>query len=239
MSLLKRKRFWTEVSVQEGEGGAMVLLDGRPLKTPARRALVLPSRAYAEAVAEEWASIEGEIDASRLHMTRAANVSIDRIADDPAPVVGVIAEYGGSDLLCYRAQAPQELVARQRAAWDPLLDWAEDAFGVRLAVTEGIVHVPQDPEGQAVLRGRVAEFNAFQLAGLHDLVTISGSLILGLATALGRHDADKAFELSRIDEQWQEDQWGVDDEAQALTDARREGFRRAARIMEMSNPAGL
>ena len=208
-----KKRFWNVVSVEETATGWSVALDGRPVKTPAKSLLVLPTVALAEAVAAEWDAVEDLIKPDAMPFTRSANSAIDKVTVQFAEVADLIAAYGGSDLLCYRADSPAELAARQAAAWDPLLDWAAETMDARLRVGSGIMPVAQDDEALARLSARVHGLTPFGLTGLHDLVGITGSLVLGLAVIDGRLAADEAWALSRIDEDWQIEQWGEDEEA--------------------------
>lgn len=228
------KRFWKTAEVAPAEGGGFaVLLDGRPVRTPAKAPLVLPTRAAAEAVAAEWAAQEAVVDPRSMPVTRAANSAIDTVRPHHAAVIGTVAAYGASDLICYRAEAPEALVARQAAAWDPLLDWAEDVLGVRLVVTSGIVHAAQPPESLARLGATVASFDPFALAALHDLVALSGSLIIGLATAIGAAEPEMLWDLSRIDEDWQAEAWGVDAEAAEAAALKRAEFLQALRFLHL------
>lgn len=222
MSEWKQKRFWTDVNVDKDEGGYAVTLDGRRIKTPAKAALLLPSREMAEAVAGEWAAQEEEIDPRGMPFTRSANAAIDKVRTQHAEVADMLADYGDADLLCYRADSPQELVARQAEAWDPALDWAAEALGARLEPRSGVIHAPQQPQALERLRAQVHALDDFQLAAFHDLVSLSGSLVLGFAAAQGWREAETLWQLSRLDERWQEEQWGVDDEAAAV-----EAFKRA------------
>ena len=231
--MIAAKRFWTGVSVVEAPGGFGLRLDERPLRTPAKAELVVPTLALGRAIAAEWAAIEGEVVPEALPFTRAANVALDRVAVDPAPVVDHVAAYGESDLLCYRADGPAGLVARQAAAWDPPLAWAAERLGAPLAPTIGVAHRAQDPASLAALRVAVAAHDPFGLTALHELVTLSGSLVLGLAAALGAMSAPEAWAASRVDEAWQEGQWGVDAEAAARARAREADFFRAARLLEL------
>jgi chaperone required for assembly of F1-ATPase len=227
------KRFWTEVHVAETPGGFGIRLDARVLRTPARAELIVPTRALAEAIAAEWRAVEGEIRPEALPFTRAANVAVDRIAADPGPLVAHLAAYGETDLLCYRAEGPVGLQARQAAAWDPALAWAARDLGAPLAVTEGVAHRAQDPASLAALRAAVGAHDAFALTALSELVTLSGSLVLGLAVARGALGAPEAWAASRLDETWQEEQWGVDDEAAEMARIRENDFLRAARLLEL------
>jgi chaperone required for assembly of F1-ATPase len=227
------KRFWTEVHVAETPGGFGIRLDARVLRTPARAELIVPTRALAEAIAAEWRAVEGEIRPEALPFTRAANVAVDRIAADPGPLVAHLAAYGETDLLCYRAEAPVGLQARQAAAWDPALAWAARDLGAPLAVTEGVAHRAQDPASLAALHAAVGAHDAFALTALSELVTLSGSLVLGLAVARGALRAPEAWAAARLDETWQEEQWGVDDEAAEMARVRENDFLRAATLLEL------
>lgn len=234
MSIIKARRFWTDVTVKPCHQGWQVLLDDRALKTPAKQELILPTEGFATAVADEWAGIDAEVDPLNLPHTRMANVAVDRLADDPGPVVEMLAEYGATDLLCYRATGPVALSEHQSAAWDPVLTWAQQTFGARLAVTSGVMHVAQDRDDLDKLRAPISDMTAFQLAGFHDLVKISGSLVLGLAAAHCFLSADEAFALSRIDEHWQEEQWGRDEDAHAAEVLKAAEFAHAHRVFHIS-----
>jgi chaperone required for assembly of F1-ATPase len=227
------KRFWTEVGVAEEAGVWRVLLDGRPLKTPAKAALDLPSAAMAEAMAAEWAAQDKVIDPRTMPVTRSANSAIDRVMPQKAEVVAMLASYGETDLLCHRAEAPDALVARQAEGWDPILDWADEQLGARLCPTTGILPAVQAPEALARLAETLERFDAFRLTGVHDLVTLSGSLVLGLAVAHGRLDAETGWALSRIDEDWQTSQWGEDEEAATAAAAKFADFRHALRFLTL------
>lgn len=233
MSWAPRRRFWTQAGVRPLDAGYGVDLDDRLLQTPARRALVLPTRALARAIAAEWNAIEAEIRPEALPLTRAANSAADRVAPDPTPVVDAIAAYGDSDLLCYRAEEPLALVQRQAAAWNPWLEWSGRVLGAPLLAVVGVMHHPQPAESLARLRAHVAGCDAFGLTALHDLVSLSGSLVLGLAVSRGALDPGDAWELSRIDETWQAEQWGEDAEAQAQAERRHADFLRAEHFLQL------
>ncbi len=230
MSVWAAKRFWTDATVEAVADGFTVRLDGRAVRTPLKAAFVVPSHAMAQAVADEWQAQTGLVRPETMPVTRSANSAIDKVAAQFDEVVGLIAAYGASDLLCYRATFPPALIARQADAWDPLLDWAADALGASLTSTLGIVHVEQDARSVAALQARVAAMTVFQIAGLHDLVAISGSLVLALAVTEGRLDLDDAWRLSRIDEAWQAEQWGHDEDAAAQEALRHAGFAHAGRF---------
>ena len=212
MSGWSSKRFWTKADAVACEGGFEVQLDGRGVKTPAKAPLVVPTKKMAQAIADEWNAQEEAVDPLSMPTTRSANAAIDKVRVQFDEVANMVADYGDSDLLCYRADSPQELIERQNAAWNPVLDWAESELGVRLELRTGIMHTPQDPRKLEVLRQKVHALSPFELTALHDLVGMSGSLILGFATALKFDTPDSIWKRSRVDEQWQIDQWGDDEE---------------------------
>lgn len=230
MSGWTAKRFWQAAQAEPCDGGFTVRLDGRGVKTPAKAPLVVPTLAMAKAIAAEWDAQTGVVQPETMPVTRAANSAIDKIVPQRAEVVALLAAYGASDLLCYRAVGPEALAERQAAAWDPLLDWAAESFGARLAVTRGVMPVAQEPEAVARLEAEVAGLSVFRLAGFHDLVAISGSLVLALAVIRGRIDVAEAWTLSRIDEAWQVEQWGEDEEAAAMEAVKRVAFEGASRF---------
>ncbi|MEP3785848.1 ATP12 family protein [Ascidiaceihabitans sp.] len=228
------KRFWTNADVQEVDGGFAVELDGRPVKTPAKAALHVPTQAMAQAIAAEWDAQLEKVDPNTMPFTRSANAAIDKVRVQHAEVADMLAAYGDSDLLCYRAQSPAELVARQEAAWDPVLNWSETFLNAKLEPRTGVIHVPQDPASLATLNDRTHALNAFELAGFHDLVSMSGSLILGFAAAYDHMPSEDIWTMSRLDELWQEEQWGEDDEAQALIAVKQTAFMHAKRFFDAS-----
>lgn len=235
MSDWKPKRFWKLATVAERDGSFAVELDERPVRTPAKTLLTLPTRPMAEAVAAEWDAQEKEVDPRTMPFTRSANAAIDKVRVQHAEVADLLAAYGDSDLLCYRAVHPAELVTRQSQIWDPALDWARDTFGVRLIKVNGLMHQPQPESVQAQLSARVHDLSDFQLAAFHDLVSLSGSLVLGFAAALDWRDPDEIWRISRLDELWQEEQWGPDEEAQALAELKRQAFLHAKRFFDLSS----
>lgn len=233
MTAWAAKRFWTDVSVVAQDGGFAVKLDGRAVRTPAKTELIVPSAALAEAIAEEWRAVEGAIDPEVMPFTRSANAALDKVAVQFDEVVAMLGAYGGSDLLCYRAAAPAELVARQAEMWDPILDWAADTFGARLAVTSGLMPVDQPAHAVAALTQPLKEATAFELTALHDLIALSGSLVLALRVAREASSPQQAWDLSRLDETWQAEQWGVDEEAEEAAAIKQAAFDHAARFYKM------
>ncbi|MGD9812404.1 MAG: ATP12 family chaperone protein, partial [Sphingobium sp.] len=228
------KRFYKEVETVPGESGHGIALDGRPVRTPARALLAVPGAALAEAIAEEWRAQGEDINPGSMPMTGLANAAIDRIAPDPEPFAHGIAAYGESDLTCYRAEGPVELVARQEASWQPLLDWAGGRHGVTFAVTGGIVHVAQPDDTLAALRAAVAAHDPFTLAALSTLVTLSGSLVIGLAAIERAFPIQQLWQAAELDELWQAEQWGDDDEALARRAKRHDEFATASRFAELA-----
>lgn len=221
------KRFWTDTSVAETETAFTVHLDGRGVRTPAKSPLSLPTRAFAELVAAEWDAQGEKIDPTVMPFTRLANSAIDNVTVNFDAVAGMLAEYGSSDLICYRAQSPAELVARQQAAWDPLLEWIAGEFAAPLNVGAGIMYVDQPADSTARLARQVRKLTPFQLAAFHDLVTVPGSLVIALAAIHGQASVDDLWAWSRIDEDWQAELWGVDDEAAEHAAAKQREFQTA------------
>lgn len=218
----------------ESAGRFAVELDGRSVKTPAKASLILPTRAMAEAIAAEWQAQEGAVNPHTMPCTRSANAALDKVQVQHSEVADMLAEYGDADLLCYRADSPVELVQRQNEHWGPALDWAASDLKVRLQTRCGIKHQPQDAKALKSLRTRVQALSAFQLAAFHDLVSMSGSLVLGFAAAAGWRSAGEIWSLSRLDEKWQEEQWGPDEEAQAEAEIKRQAFLHAKRFYDLS-----
>ncbi|MBN2907618.1 MAG: ATPase [Rhodobacteraceae bacterium] len=238
MSEWMAKRFWKASEVAPVADGFTVLLDGRAVKTPAKAALVLPTRAMAQAVAQEWDAQPEVIAPLSMPVTRAANAAIDKVRVQHAEVAAMIAGYGESDLLCHRAESPVELAARQAAAWDPLLDWACTALGAPLVPTVGVMPRAQPPASLSALSARVGALDPFELTALHDLVGLSGSLVIGLAAMEDFLPAPQLWDISRIDETWQEEQWGTDDEAAEAAAVKRRDFLRARDFLDLVRASG-
>lgn len=230
MSAWTAKRFWTTATAVAVEGGFAVYLDARSVRTPLKAPLVLPTEGLALTVAAEWQMQTGKVRPETMPFTRTANSAIDKVAPQFAEVAGMLAAYGGSDLLCYRAEGPPDLIAIQAQSWDPLLHWAATDLGAPLVATAGVMHIDQSAASLAVLRGLVDCLTPFQLAAFHDLVAISGSLILAFAVVRGRLSADAAWDLSRVDEEWQISLWGEDEEAADLAANKRQAFLQADRF---------
>ena len=228
MSEWKAKRFWKSSGIARADDGYGIELDGRGVRTPAKAPLVVPTESLARSIAAEWDAQEGTIDPLTMPFTRSANAAIDKVAHQFDEVAEIVAAYGDADLLCYRADGPDELVTRQTEAWDPLIKWAADALKAPLRVRTGIAHKAQPEPSLARLAEIVHGQSVFELTALHDLVAISGSLVLGLATS-GKHiQPEQAWLLSRLDEDWQIEQWGHDDEAEATAAEKKRAFLHAA-----------
>ncbi|MBA3512010.1 ATP12 family protein [Sphingomonas sp.] len=227
------KRFWKSAEAVAVKGGWEVRLDERPLRTPGRSAVVVPTERLARAIAEEWASAGETVDPRAMPLTGLANAATDRVAEDRAAFASGLARYAEADLACYRAEGPQTLVARQQRSWDALLGWARRRFDVDFAVTAGIVHVAQPQPTVERLAHEVAALDAFRLAGLSPLVTIGGSLVAALAVLEGALTPDEAWEATSIDERWQIEKWGADSEAEAALASRGRDFLVAARFLEL------
>ncbi len=226
----RAKRFYDTASAAQRPDGYAVLLDGRAIKTPARRDLVLPSRKLAETVAAEWQAQGEFIAPATMPLTRLVNSALDGVTGREAEVRADIVKYAGSDLLCYLADSPRELVERQTEGWSPVLAWAEATHGIRMTLAAGVMPVEQDA-AMLVRLGRLLEpFQALSLAGLHAMTTLSGSALLALATAQGLLEPAQAWLLAHIDEDFQIEQWGEDEEASR---------RRMARGLEMEAAALL
>jgi chaperone required for assembly of F1-ATPase len=218
------KRFYKTAAAVREDGGFGVSLDGRPVKTPGRNGLVVPTRGLAEAIAAEWGGQGDEIDPLAMPLTGLANAAIDRVVPDPEAFARSLARYGESDLLCYRAEGPRPLVRRQAELWDPLLDWARRRFGVEFETVSGVMHRPQPEATVAALASAVAAYDPFRLAALSPLVTVSGSLLIALALAEGEVGLEPAWSAATLDEAWQAEQWGDDPLAAAAHDSRRRDF---------------
>ena len=218
--------------MEEADGGFALRLDGRAVRTPGKAVLAVPDAELAEAIAGEWRGQGKEIDPATMPLTRLANTVIDRIAgtDAGGPVIDEIVAYAGSDLLCYRAEEPEGLVTRQRAAWDPVLAWAEEALGARFVLAAGVIHIEQPPQTLENLRREIEKESDFLLGALASITNLTGSALLAIAVLRGRLSVEEAWAAAHVDEDWQIAQWGRDEEAEARR-AFRWGDRQAAARM--------
>lgn len=231
------KRFWKTVSVVEDDGGWSVRLDTAPVRTPARRVLIVPRRRLADGIAAEWSAQDGEINPLQLPFTRTGATCLDRVAPEREAVAAIVAAYAETDLLCYRAERPAALAARQAQAWDPLLAWAARDLGATLEPVAGVMPHRQPEAALRALASRVAALDAWHLTALAELVTISGSLVLGLAVLEGACTAETAWQAARIDEQWNIDEWGEDEEAAALSARRARDFLHSGLMLRILDEA--
>jgi len=229
----RRKRFYASAGVAEAEGGGFtVSLDGRPIRTPSGRIVAIPAREIAEAVAAEWEAQKETIDPLTMPMTRFANSVVEAVIDRQEAVAEDIAKYFHSDLLFYRAGHPDALVAREARHWDPVLFWAADELGAHFIMAEGVVHVRQPEAAVAAARAALPR-DPWSIAATHVVTTLTGSALLALALARGELDADAVWAAAHVDEDWNAEQWGADEEAAERRAARSVDFRAAARILEV------
>lgn len=225
------KRFYTDVTLRDENGSWSVLLDGRAIKTPGKRQLSLPAEALAEAVATEWRAQERLIDPGKMPMTRIANTAIEAVADRMPEVAANIVAFSGSDLLCYRAAGPEVLVARQSAAWDPIVQWVAAELGARFILAEGILPIEQPPAALDSIVQVVKPLDAFQLSGLHVATTLTGSALIAIAVLKGRLTPSEAWAAAHVDEDYQIELWGPDDEATERRAYRWEEMRAACTFL--------
>lgn len=230
------KRFYKDVTVGEG-AFYQVLLDGRVIKTPGKKALMLPTRALADIVADEWRAQGTLIDPSTMPQTRFANTAIDAVSAALDDVAADIAAYGGRDLLCYRADERQpELAQRQDAAWDPVLAWSREALGARLDVVYGVMPIDQAPTAINALAKALEPHEPFKLTGVHVMTTLTGSAILAIAHARGALSAAEAWDAAHVDEDYQIALWGEDYEASVKRQQRKAEFEAASRLLGALRP---
>jgi len=227
------KRFWKRAEVVPADAGWAIRLDGRPVRTPSRAELAVPTEALANAIAEEWNAVGETLDPRGMPLTGIANAAIDHVATNPVPFAESLARYAESDLACYRADVPRALAERQSGEWDRLLGWARRRFDVDFATTTGLTHVEQPPATVERLRHAVSVVDPFRLAALSPLVTIGGSLVGALGVLEGAFTPEEAWEAVTVDDRWQLEQWGSDAEAEAALDNRRKDFLVAARFLRL------
>jgi chaperone required for assembly of F1-ATPase len=221
------RRFYQDVSLSEADDGVGILLDGRPVKTPARRPLAAPTPTLAEAIAAEWRAQGEVVDPAKMPLTRLANSIIDGVAAAPDAVAAEIARYLASDLVFYRAEGPEGLVASQAQAWDPVIDWARQALGARFVLGQGIVHVAQPEAALAAARAAIPH-DPWRLGALHVVTTLTGSALIALKLFAGQLSAEDAWSAAHVDENWNMQTWGRDELASE---------RRAERFAEMQAAA--
>lgn len=227
------KRFYRTASSAPAEGGHGVLLDGRPIRTPGRRLLVVPSAALAAAVAAEWQAQGEEVHPRAMPMMRLVATALDRVTDERAAVEADLVAYGSSDLLCYRADTPVELALRQAELWDPLIEWAALALDAPLATTAGLMAVEQPPAALEALGRHLARLPALELMAVHAVTAATASLVLALALHAGVIDAGRAFEAGQVDELYNLEVWGEDADGRARLEALRAEIASAARLLDL------
>jgi chaperone required for assembly of F1-ATPase len=225
-----RRRFYTNATTAPVAGGYAVLLDDKPVNTPARRPLAAPTLALAEAIAAEWQAQQDVIDPAKMPLTRLANAIIDGVATAPQPVADEIAKYLASDLLFYRAGSPEGLVESQRSHWDPILAWARQALGADFRTAEGVVHVTQPPAALTAARAAIPD-DPWRLGAAHVVTTLTGSALIALALSRGALSADAAWQAAHVDEDWNMAQWGRDEMALQRRDFRHAEFQAAALVL--------
>ena len=228
------KRFYKKVTAEEEGGTYSVRLDGRVIKTPAKVHLHLPTHALAVAIAEEWDAQVTDIDPTAMPLMQAAATAIDRVTPQRDKVIEEIVAYGGTDLVCYRATHPQNLVERQNAAWDPMLEWIEARHRVSLKTCQGIMHIQQPEEALARMRDVVAVQSDMTLAPLYNITSLCGSLVIALAVLDGHITAEEAFEISELDETHVMEFWGSDAEAVKRRTKNKESLAASARFLKLS-----
>ena len=228
-----RKRFYSQAHVGEAGGGFPLLLDNKPVKTPMRRALAAPTAALAGKIADEWNAQVELIDPARMPLTRLANAVIDAVADAPGPVADEVAQYLGSDLLCYRAHAPDGLLERQAQHWNPVLAWASETLGARFVLAQGVVHVAQPDEAIAAARAKIPA-DVWRLGAVSTITTLTGSALLALALERSALDAEAAWAAAHVDEDWQMSQWGSDEAALERRAYRHAEFEAAVTVLRLA-----
>jgi len=234
----QRKRFYARAGIAETSDGFAVTLDDKPVRTPSRHTLIAPTREIAEAIAAEWDAQKEIIDPTTMPLTRLANTVIDAVASSVEAVADDIAKYFHSDLLFYRAGHPEALAANEAAHWDPVLFWAADALGAHFILAEGVVHVRQPAQAIAAARAALPA-DPWSIAALHMVTTLTGSALLALALMRGVLDEDQVWAAAHVDEDWNIEQWGVDEEVAARRLARFLDFRAAASVLTRSNPGAV
>ncbi len=233
----KPKRFYKEVSVKSENGQFQVCLDERIIKTPMKSTLAVGSEALAEAIAEEWSSQGEEIDSEAMIFTKLANTAIDRVATRRDDILSELVSYGGNDLLCYRASEPASLVEKETEVWDPFLNWFKETYDIRLALAAGVIHVAQEADELEKLSSIYDELDEFALTSLHNMTTMTGSALLPLALLFGKWGPEAIWEAAHVEEDFQIERWGEDEEAQKRRKKRHEEFLLTHKFYELASRA--
>ncbi len=224
------RRFYGKVAVTPERG---IALDGKPVRTPKKSLLALPTNALAEAVAAEWEAQGGKIDPRTMLMTKLANTAIDRVGLERARILAEMVDYAASDLVCYRAERPPDLVARQAAHWDPVIEWVSMEINSHFKAVPGVTHRPQPPEALQAIGNTLADMSDFEVAALHSIMTLTGSAIMALMLARGALSPDTAWAAAHVDEDYQIDNWGEDEEAAERRAARHKEFLACCRFLAL------
>ena len=209
----EKKRTWVNTTVKPRGLSFGILLDDEFLQTPKKNKVLLPTRELAQKVAKEWRQQKEIIDPTKMPYTRLANSALDTVKESFDTVVADVLHYGDTDLVCYRADSPEDLVKLQNKHWDPILDWAKNQFKIEVKITNGINYKAQDPVQLRKLSREISSYNFFTLTGFYDLVTISGSLLIALAVYYSHVSLKRGFDISFLDEDWQRKKWGQDEES--------------------------
>jgi chaperone required for assembly of F1-ATPase len=233
MSIDVNRRFYREAAAVPDGGTWRIALDGKVVKTPARNALILPTQALGEAIAAEWAAQDTKVKPDTMPLMQLASTAIDRVAPDRARIIAETAGYAATDLVCYRAEDPAELVARQAAQWDPLIDWLRERYDVSLQVAAGVIAIPQSEQALSALTRAVAAQDDHRLTALAVMTGASGSLALGLAVLEGRIGPEAAAEAAQLDELFQAERWGIDPEAEKRRALQKADLVAAKRFLDL------
>ena len=227
-----KKRFWKDARVVDLNDGYVVELDGRVIRTPSKALLKVDFRKIADQIAFEWMAQEEIVNPATMPNTRMANSVIDKIMVNKEAVIEMLSDYSGSDLLCYRAVSPQGLISQQNEIWNPILEWSKDVFLAPMVTTAGVMHIKQNNNSMNIYRNELKKMNLYQLAGMHDLITISGSFVIAMALISNHLNISDAWHAATVDERWQEMQWGIDDEASEALEKKRKDFEFAYKFWE-------
>ncbi len=227
------RRFYKQVTTGECEGGFDIRLDGRIVKTPLKRPFAVPSHDLARAIAAEWDAQETHINPSTMIVTRLANTAVDRVREDETRIVAELTAFAASDLVCYRAGSPDPLIERQSLHWDPVLDWVQSAHGVQFICVEGVVHHAQPETSLAAISQALTTEDEFRLTAIHNVTTLTGSTLIAMMTAAGAVSGEDAWAAAHADEDWQIEQWGSDEEAEARRAVRKRDFDATMQFIRM------
>ena len=231
MAISIKKVFWKSVTVQKDGFDYVIYLDNHLLKTPKKSLIKLPNQKLADLVAKEWVEQINEIDYNIMPVNRLANAAIDKVGNNVDEVITLLGEYAGTDLLCYRVEEPNELIDQQILYWDPYIKWAEEKFGIKLNVTNGIVPIEQPVETMHLLISKMKNMSVLKLTVFHELVTISGSYILGLAAVENAMPSENIWNAAILDENWQSSAWGEDQEQKKNLELKKVGFFKAIEVL--------